>query len=231
MSNVRAFVAGATGFVGRAVVPALRQADATVIAHVRPSSRSGEWRSRFGEVGATVAEVAWEPAAMTAALAAHAPTHVFCLIGTTRDRAKAEGIAGDPYMAIDYGLTKLLVDAVLASGKRPRLILLSSIGVTAKATSKYLHAHWLAEECVRQSGLPWLIAQPSFIVGPDRDDSRPAERIGAAVAGGLLAVTGLIAPKVRATYRPTSPAILAAALVRHGLAPGDSRVISGDDLR
>jgi uncharacterized protein YbjT (DUF2867 family) len=226
-----AFVVGATGFVGRATVPALRATGAAVVAHVRPGSRAAEWQARFGELGATVELAPWEPAAMAAVIGRHAPTHVFCLIGTTRGRAKQEGIDGDPYLAIDYGLTKLLVEAVRASGHAPRLILLSSIGVSATATSKYLHAHWLAEECVRQSGLPWLIARPSFIVGPGRDDTRTGERVGAAVAGGLLRVAGLVAPKVRATYRPTSPEILAGALVRHGLAAGDSRVLTGDDLR
>ena len=47
-----AFVAGATGFVGRAVVPALRRAGVTTIAHVRPdSARLDEWRKRFASTG------------------------------------------------------------------------------------------------------------------------------------------------------------------------------------
>ena len=85
MTAPRAFVAGATGFVGRAVVAALRERGVEVIAHVRPgSAREADWRARFAELGAEVDTTAWEPAAMTATLAARAPTHVFFLIGTTR---------------------------------------------------------------------------------------------------------------------------------------------------
>jgi nucleoside-diphosphate-sugar epimerase len=227
-----AFVAGATGFVGRAAVKALAGHGARVIAHVRPdSSRLAEWQGRFAAQGAAVDATPWEPAAMAATLTRLVPTHVFCLIGTTRARAKDEKLEGDRYMAIDYGLCKLLVDAAVASGVRPRFVLLSSVGVGPGAKSAYMRAHWLAEEAVRGSGLPWLIGRPSFIAGPGRDDVRPAERAGAVVSDGLLAVAGLIAPRVRAQYRSTTPDVLAGALARHALGTGPDRVLEGDDLR
>jgi uncharacterized protein YbjT (DUF2867 family) len=228
----RAFVAGATGFVGRAVVAELRERGIDTIAHVRPgSAQLDEWRERFGRLGAEVDAAPWEPDAMVQALAARAPSHVFCLIGTTRKRARADQVEGDPYLAIDYGLCKLLVDAAAAGGARPKFVLLSSIGVGPKASSKYLHAHWLAEEAVRDSGLPHVIARPSFIVGPGRDESRPGERAGAVVADGLLAVAGLVARRVRARYRSTSPAVLAAALVRLAFDEGATGVVDGAGLR
>ena len=227
-----AFVTGATGFVGRAVVPALRAQGARVVAHVRPdSSRLAEWRERFAAQGAEVDATPWDAAAMTATLRALAPTHVYFLIGTTRARAGREGIAGDRYQAIDYGLCKILIEASVACGSRPRFVLLSSVGVSAETKAAYLHAHWMAEEAVRGSGLPWLIARPSFITGAGRDDARPAERIGAAVGDGLLAVAGLVAPGMRAKYRSTTPEILGGVLARAGLAGGADRVLEGDELR
>jgi uncharacterized protein YbjT (DUF2867 family) len=227
-----AFVTGATGFVGRAVVPALVAEGARAVAHVRPdSSRLEEWRERFAAQGAEVDATPWETAAMTATLTALAPTHVYFLIGTTRARAGREGISGDRYQAIDYGLCKILVDAAEACGSRPRFVLLSSVGVSADAKAPYLRAHWMSEQAVRGSGLPWLIARPSFIAGPGRDDARPAERLGAVVSDGVLAVAGLVAPRMRARFRSTTPEILGAALVRHGLAAGPDRVLEGDDLR
>jgi uncharacterized protein YbjT (DUF2867 family) len=232
VSAARAFVAGATGHVGRRVVEALRERGVEVIAHVRPDSpRVEEWRGRFGERGATVDTTAWDTAAMTATFAALRPTHVCCLIGTTRKQASREKIEGDPYLAVDYGLCKILVDAAVASEVRPRFVLLSSVGVSAKASSKYMHAHWLAEEAVRGSGLAWRIARPSMIAGGGRDDGRPDERAGMAVAGGLLAVAGVVAPKLRARYRPTTAEVLAPAFARVALDDGGDRVIENEELR
>jgi nucleoside-diphosphate-sugar epimerase len=228
---VRAFVAGATGHVGRQVVAALRARGAEVIAHVRPDSgRLDEWRTTFGAQGATVDTTPWDAAALTATLAATKPSHVFCLIGTTKKRASREQVEGDPYMAIDYGLCKILVDAAVASNATPRFVLLSSVGVQRKASSKYLRAHWLAEELVRHCALPWRIARPSMIVG-ERDEDRPAERAAAAVAGGMLSVVGVVWPRMKARYRPTTAEVLGPAIVRIALDDGEDRVVENEDLR
>ena len=50
-----AFIGGATGYTGRAVVPVLRSAGWEVVAHVRPDSgRLDAFREEFGGVGAAV---------------------------------------------------------------------------------------------------------------------------------------------------------------------------------
>lgn len=227
-----AFVAGATGFVGRAVVPALVARGATTIAHVRPdSSRVDEWRKRFAEMGATPDISAWSADVLAAAMRAAAVTHVFCLIGTTRGRAKSDGVTGNIYEAIDYGLTKLLLDAAVAAGTQPRFLYLSSVGASPKAASAYLKARGRAEDAVRSSGLPWVIARPSFITGEGRDDARPGERAAGVVADGVLAVAGLFAKNLRARYRSTTPDILGASLVRLALDGAADRIAEGDALR
>jgi nucleoside-diphosphate-sugar epimerase len=227
-----AFVAGATGFVGRAVVPALVARGATTIAHVRPdSARIEEWKQRFAAMGATTDASPWDAPALAAAMRDAAVTHVFCLIGTTRGRAKSDGVEGNIYEAIDFGLTKLLLDASIASGRKPHFTYLSSVGASTKASSAYLKARGRAEDAVRASGLRALIARPSIISGEGRDESRPAERAAGVMADGVLSVAGLLGARaLRARYRSTTPEVLGSALVRLAL-EGADRVAEGDALR
>ena len=230
----RAFVTGATGFVGRAVVQALVARGVPTVAHVRPDSKKlDEWRRRLGELGATVDTCAWDVAAMTAAMRTHAPTHVWNVIGTTRRRASADGVAGDIYQAVDVGLSKIVVAAAVGCGARPRLVQLSSIGASVKSSSAYLRGRGQADAAVMASGLPWAIARPSFIVGEGRgDDKRTLEDATAAVANLALGVVGFFGGKqLRATYRSIDPATLAAALVRLGLDDVRDLIATGPDLR
>ena len=228
-----AFVAGATGFVGREVVPSAACARATTIAHVRPdSSRLDEWRERFAAQGASADASPWQVEALAAAMKAAAVTHVFCLIGTTRGRARTDAVQGNIYEAVDLGLTRMLAEAAVAAGGRPRLVYLSSVGAKAAAGSAYLKARGQAEDVVRSAGLPWVIARPSFITGAGRDDTRPGERVAAGVADGVLRLAGVLGGKgLRARYRSTTPEVLASSLVRLGLDGAPDRVVEGDDLR
>ena len=231
-----AFVAGATGFVGRAVVEALRARDVRTVAHIRPDSRKLErYQQHFAALGAEVDTSRWELPAMTEALSRAGATHVFGLLGTTRAQARAEKVTGDIYELIDHQLTRLLCEAAVAAGGRPRFILLSSIGASPGSAVGYLRAHGRAEEAVRESGLPWIIAHPSFIVpgrgGAQRDDRRASEKAAAVATDGLLAAVGIAAPRLRARLRSTTPEILAAALVHHALDGEANRVVTGDELR
>ncbi len=228
-----AFVAGATGFVGHAVVTTLRKRGVRTLAHVRPdSSKLAVWRERFAQGGAEIDTTPWEQGALTETLRAQAVTHVFVLIGTTRARAKADGVEGDIYEAIDVGLTRLLAGAAAAAGTRPRLVYLSSIGASEQAASAYLRARGRAEAAVRAAGVPWVSARPSFISGPGREDARPGERIAATVADGALALVGFLGGRrVRAKYASTTPDALAVALVRLGLDDARDGVFEGADLR
>jgi len=229
---VTAFVLGATGFVGREVVRQLCVRGTAVIAHVRPDSSSvDKWRATFGELGATVDTTAWDAAALAARFRETKPAQVYVLIGTTRSAAKRDRIEGDIYEKIDLGLTQIAVEAARASEVRPRIVYLSSIGADKGARSAYLAARGKAEDVVTASGLPWVIARPSFITG-DRDESRIGERGAAIVGDGLLAVAGVFGgKKVRDKYRSTTPDVLASALIRLGEAPEHDRVAEGSDLR
>jgi nucleoside-diphosphate-sugar epimerase len=228
-----AWVAGATGFVGRTVVAKLGARGTKTIAHVRPdSSRVEEWRSTFAASGAETDTTAWDAAALGERLRAAAVTHVFCLIGTTRKKARTDQVEGDIYQAIDVGLTRVLVDAAKAAGTSPRFMYLSSVGASESARSAYLKARGQAERVVTGSGLPYRIARPSIISGPGREDSRPGERAAGVVGDGLLAVVGLFGAKqTRDKYRSTTPDVLANALVEMAFAAGGDRIVEGAGLR
>lgn len=234
------FVAGATGYVGRAVVGELARSaggrtGGDAVAHVRPDSPAlAAWRARFGVMGATLDATPWDEDAMAATLARVRPTVVFALLGTTRKRGAA---SGDTYESVDYALTALLfraaVRAAEAAGATPRFVYLSALGADARSRNPYLAVRGRFEAELRSGPLPWTIVRPSFITGPDRKESRPAERIGAAVADALAVPVALFgARRFADRYRSIMGAALGAALVRLAGDPGAAgRVVEGDALR
>lgn len=224
-----AFVLGATGFVGREVVRQLGARGAKVVAHVRPES-ADRWRPRLVDLGATVDATPWDAAQLAQAMRRAEAKQVYILIGTTRGRAKSDGVDGDIYEKIDYGLTRIAVDAAVASEVAPRLVYLSGLGADATARSAYMKARGKAEDTVRGSGLGWVIARPAIITG-DREDSRIAESMGAVVGDGLLAVAGIFSKGLRERYRSTTPDILASALIRIAEGSEQNRAFDGSDLR
>lgn len=224
-----AFVLGATGFVGREVVRQLAVRATPVVAHVRPKS-AAEWAPKLEALGAKVDRSEWDAAALSAAIDAANAQQLYILIGTTKSRAKAESVDGDIYEKIDYGLTRIAVDAALGAKAKPRLVYLSGLGADANARGAYMKARGKAEDAVRGSGLPWVIARPAIITG-DRDESRPGERAGAIVGDGVLAVAGLFSKNLRDKWRSTTPDVLASALIRIGEGSEHDRVFDGPALR
>ncbi len=235
MSDVRAFVAGATGYTGRAVVEVLAEQQVHVVAHVRPdSAQAATWTERWQAIGAQVDTTAWDLEAMTATLQRLRPTHAFALLGTTRARAKQEGTAArQAYEAVDYGLTMMLRNAAEACGHAPRLVYLSAAGLQPDTRNPYMAVRARVEAALRDGTLPYTIARPSFITGEDRDESRPMERVGARVADGALAFAGMLGGRrLRERYRSTTNVALARGLVRVALDPAFvDAVAQGEQLR
>ncbi len=231
-----AFVAGATGYTGRSVVEALRARGIRTLAHIRGDSRRlPELGPRFASLGAEVVTTAWEPEAIAALLAAERPTLVFALLGTTAANAKAErartGREVD-YERVDYGLTKLLLDACVKAGHAPRFVYLSSIGTSASAPGAYMQARWKAEQAITTRGVPFTIVRPSFISGDDRDEPRPGERFGAEAARLVLgAAAALGAKRLQRRWAPMTGATLAGAMVSLALDPAwAGRVCEGEAI-
>lgn len=215
-----AFVAGATGFTGKAVVAELRHRGIQAIAHVRPDSRDlARWQGHFADLGAEVDTSPWQVEALAKTLGKRGVTLVVCCIGTTQRRMKAQGEAQNSYEAVDFALPKMLAEASAKAGCVTRFVYLSSLGAGPKAQGAYLQWRWKAEEAVRASGVPFTIARPSIITG-QRDEARPSEAFAGKAADGLLAVLGALgATTLRDRYHSTTDARLAHALVRLGLDP------------
>jgi len=226
-----AFIAGATGYTGRHVAERLAREGVRTIAHVRPDSPAlGSWTSRFAAAGAETDATPWTDDEMARTMARVRPDFVFALLGTTRSRAardeRATGKAAG-YEAVDYGLTAMLLRAARAAGVRPRYVYLSSIGAKATSGNPYLAVRGRFEAELQASELPYLIVQPSFISGSDRDERRVTERAASVAADALLHVAALAgARRLRDRWATLSGDALAAGMVRLALEAPDGRTVA-----
>ena len=236
-SDPLAFVAGATGLTGRHVVRVLRDQNISTVSHVRPdSSQLDRFEKLFEGQGAEVDTTPWDKDAMAKTFEHIRPTIVFALLGTTKARARKIAKAGgdaskESYEAVDYGLTRMLLDASLAIEPRPRFVYLSSMGVTEGTRNPYLAVRARIEKDLQEVGIPHVVVRPSFIVG-DRDEPRPRDDFGAKVSDGALAAVGLLGGrKLREKYRSTDADTLAQALVTLGIDPeADGRIVETDAI-
>ena len=154
-----AFVAGASGYTGRALLAELHRAGSSW--QPRPHARSS---------GKLIDAVVCDPrdvAKLTDGM--RGCDAVVQLIGTVKARFED----GD-YDDIDYGTTVALGQAALAAGV-PRFLLLSSVGA-GSPRGRYLQVKRKTEEWVEKSGLEYTVVRPSVIVGQGR---RAAQILGA----------------------------------------------------
>jgi len=233
MRDPSAFVAGATGYVGRALVAELVRRGVRTVAHVRADSpRLAEWTRRFEEGGAEVDASPFEGARLERTLRGLGPTHLFFVVGTTRARGRRSG-GRETYASVDLALARLFIGALRALPDPARFVYLSSLGSGPSARGSYLRARWGVEQALRASGLPHTIARPALVSGPDRDERRLLERLGAALADPPLHLLGRLgAPGLRDRWRSTDAAELAFALARAAFAHTTAgRVLFGDELR
>jgi uncharacterized protein YbjT (DUF2867 family) len=234
MDDRKIFVAGATGFTGRAIVRLARERNLETIAHVRPdSSELDRWRERFGRLGAEVDTTAWEEGAMASMLEARRPDILFCAIGTTRARMRESDESSEAsYEAVDYGLTHLLLEACRQAGLAPRFVYVSAMGVGPDKPGAYYRQRWRAECEVREAPFEHTVVRPGFIAG-DRDESRTMESIGAAIVDGAVEALGALgADRIRDRYHSFDNDELAEAMLRAALDPACANtVLEAEDLR
>ena len=146
-------VTGATGFLGRRVVPELqrRQHEVRCLVHAPGRERVFSPRSvdvRYGSVT--------DPQAVTTALeGVDAVVHLAAMFrrqrGTTYDQINRQGVAN-----------------VVAAAKQARVnhfVQVSAIGASNNTKYPYLHSKWQGEQEVVHSGLSYTILQSSVMFG------------------------------------------------------------------
>jgi len=152
----RVFITGATGFVGRGVIQALRADGHIVRCLVRRGSEPA--LKGFEAIERVEGDVLVHRTLDHALAGCDAVIH---LVGIIRER---------PALGVTF--ERLHVEATLnvlaaASGAGVRRVLhISALGARAGARSRYHQTKWRAEEAVRSSGLDWTIFRPSIIYGP-----------------------------------------------------------------
>ena len=221
------FIAGATGYTGRALVNQLIANGQKVVAHIRPNSPSkDELKPIFEAKGIIVDLSPWNEFAIADAIKKHAVTHVASLLGTTAAHAKVAARKGEDasYEAVERDLTIMLLNAAKEQTPKPRFIFLSAMGAD-KPGNRYMRARTAVETAIFESGLSYLIARPAFITGPDRREFRPLERSAAIVSDGILKLTGWFGGKrFRDSYQSLNSTKIAAGMAI--LAMHDSNIIA-----
>ena len=151
----RVFVTGATGFVGLAVIHALRAHGYVVRCLVRHGS---EHDLRGLEAIERVEGDVRSPHGLTEAIAGC--DVVVHLVGIIREHP-SQGIT---FESVHHQATVNVLEAATEAGVR-RFLHMSALGARPGARSRYHQTKWAAEEAVRESSLAWTIFRPSIIYG------------------------------------------------------------------
>ena len=147
-------VTGATGFLGRRVVQALRQSGHSPVRCLLHRSPSGGAPDDGVEVAHGSVQ---DPASLAEAMAGvEAVVH---LVGVIRERPPSTTFA-----AVNHGGTRNVAEAARAAGVK-HVVYVSALGARDDARYPYTRSKWLGEQEVIGSGTPYTILRPSILFG------------------------------------------------------------------
>lgn len=148
---------GATGFVGRHVLPRLLVDGHRVRALVRDPDKLGANRAR---VEAIQGDLFNQAACTELVRGADAVIHLVGIIAE-------EPSLGQTFQRVHVDATRNLLDATIHSGAVKRWVHMSALGARHDSQAQYQQTKAQAEDHVRASGIPWTIFRPSIIHGHD----------------------------------------------------------------
>ncbi len=190
-----ALVAGATGLTGSHLLALLLPEDryARVTALVRNASLPADHKLTQLVVGFDTLPVL--------------PTvdDAYCCLGTTIRKARTKAA----FRQVDFEFVVNFAQAAKRAGVK-RFMVISSLGANARSAVFYSRVKGEMENALRETGFGTLhIFQPSLILG-EREERRPAARIG--IAAFSLMGAAMLGPMRK--YRPIESATIARAMVK-----------------
>ena len=147
-------VTGAGGFIGRNLLRELTKNGHEIIALYHRHSPFPDLVKGMTWVKTDIHDIDSLKTSLNGAVAVY---HLVGIIAETRTLTFEKTVIGG---------TRKLVEACRSVGIK-KIIYLSALGTSSSAASKYLHAKWLAEESIRNSGLNYVILRPSIVFGPE----------------------------------------------------------------
>jgi uncharacterized protein YbjT (DUF2867 family) len=154
--NNTVVITGATGYVGSHLTAALTAANNNVHCLVRPESKSADVEF-LRSCGAHIYTANLDDAASMSQALSGAGVVVH-LIGSIAPRR------GQKFEDLHAGQIKQLIERC-RENHIDKVVLVTALGTAAAAHSQYHVSKWQAEECLKASGLEYIILRPSLLVG------------------------------------------------------------------
>ncbi len=134
-------------------------------------------------------------------------THLFCCLGTTLKTAGSP----EAFRRVDLEYCERFARLGLEAGAK-RLMLVSSVGASSKASSLYLKTKGQTEDAVSALGFEALhIFRPGVLMG-QRDEVRPGELMGVRISRAFEFM--MVGPFDK--YRPMPAGVLSASMAAAG---------------
>lgn len=150
---MRVAVVGATGFVGRHLVPELVRQGHEVVAVSRDGGMRTEWPQE--RVRSAAASIETGEGLAVALEGVEGVVHLAAIPREARGRT---------FDNVNVAGTGRVVAAAEAAGAR-RFVHLSVLGAVDDPKLRYLRSKWRGEQLVRGSSMEWVILRPSLLFG------------------------------------------------------------------